>query len=777
MLFKNVFRTLKKRIFQIVLLGFIITLSAFIYVSMSYSIGAIKTPTESFFESYNQEDFNITILNQITEEEHILIGNAYLSTYLLRDLYSVDQEAFEVIMNHRMTQFEQEFSFTKLEPRLYKDVYFKEGDLQHTIRILKDAKEINISYITKGTKPIESNQIALTEVYAKHNHYQIGDTIKLNQSEFVITGFVLFPDYSLAVFGEDFIINNKTRSMGLLSNQGFDHIEGLFGIEISGVFTEEMSNKDLFKNHNQPFVLNILLTENTIRSGAIYEELKSGQAMGLLMGLIISSMAVMIVAILVSKILNEQRGAIGILKALGYKNKEIAIPYLIFIIIISIPGLIFGYFLGFFISGPLKDLYMTLYLLPDGIITHTPLVFLTSIILPLIILLGLGYIVIYKLLAIHPIKLMNPSIQKPKKISKLFNIPLKKMSLIQRLKHAYILRNPVRFMVFMTGVFTSVFMILLSLSMIGIFDQIQKDYYDSHDVNYIGYCDIVTLCQEESIEFDKVIEIPFVLLEDKSVTLIGLDRNNKFHPLFQKKIEITHLLDEPGIIITRSIAMEKRFKVGDYVTVSYGNLSLELKVLGIQDEYGSNKIYVNREAISLGLTEGLSTDFYNVVYTKDLPNATYLQVIDINDLLLQTKELSQMGNIMSYVLILVSMSIGIVVMILITVLSIEANYYDISLFKVIGYNDHEIEKVFINSYLIYAVIIFCVTIPITYLFFEIIMWYLATLYGMIFPMTLTIMKLIIGLILTLLLFYISVPLAKKKLNQLSLNEALKIYQN
>jgi putative ABC transport system permease protein len=777
MLLKNVFRTFKKRILQIFLLGIMMTLSAFIYVTMSYSIGAIKSPTEDYFRDYHQEDFNVTLLNQITAEEHLLIDPALSSIFLLKDLYAFDEVAFDTVMNHRISSFELEFPKTELEPRIYKDVYFGDGLLQHTIRILKDSKEINLSYITSGRKPIESNEIALTEVYANHHQYQIGDQIEINQIEYTITGYVLFPDYSLAMIGTEFIINNHTRSLGLLSDQGFNQLDGLFGIELSGVFTEEVNTTGFFDHHQQPFVLNVLLTENTIRSGAIYEELKGSQAMGMMMGLIIAVIAVMIVAMMVSKILSEQRGAIGILKALGYHHHEIAIPYLLLILIISIPGLFLGYFLGYICAEPLKDLFMTIYLLPDGIVSHTPFVFASSIIFPLMILLGLGYFVIYRLLSIHPIQLMNPSIQKPKKSIKIMGLSLKKIGLMTRLKHAYMMRNPVRLMVFTMGVFTSVFLILLSLSFVGIFDYIQDEYYDSHEVNYIGYCDSMTLCQDETVDFDRVIEIPFVQLEDKSVTLVGLDSNNQFHPLFQKSREITHLLDQSGIIITRAIAMEKRYQVGDVVTISYGHLSLDLVILGIQEEFGSSKIYVNRQAISLGLTEGLSADYYNAVYTKDIPTASYVQVIDIQDLLMQTKALSQMGNVMSYVLIVVSMIIGIVVMILITVLSIESNYYDISLFKVIGYNEKEIEKVFIKGYLFYAIIIFILSIPMTYLSFEIIKWYLATLYGMIFPMTLTILKTLIGFILTLSLFYLSVPIAKKKLNILTLNDALKIYQS
>ena len=59
MLFKNVYRTLKKQYMQLLLLGVIITLSSFIYTAMDYGVGGIKAPAEEYFEVANQEDFAI----------------------------------------------------------------------------------------------------------------------------------------------------------------------------------------------------------------------------------------------------------------------------------------------------------------------------------------------------------------------------------------------------------------------------------------------------------------------------------------------------------------------------------------------------------------------------------------------------------------------------------------------------------------------------------------------------------------------------------------------
>ena len=77
-----------------------------------------------------------------------------------------------------------------------------------------------------------------------------------------------------------------------------------------------------------------------MRSGAIYGEIDGGKAMSLGISIMIASIAILIVGIMVSKVLHSQRGPIGILKSMGYKNSEITVPYIFFIMIMSFPTLI-----------------------------------------------------------------------------------------------------------------------------------------------------------------------------------------------------------------------------------------------------------------------------------------------------------------------------------------------------------------------------------------------------------------------------------------------------
>ena len=778
MLFKNVIRDFKKRFVQVILLGIIVVLSSFVYVVIAYSVGALKGPTEEYFEEYRQEEFNVTINNQILEHEYDLITYQGLeSINTLSDLYHQSQNDFDALIDNRIDDFYNSYDSVILEARLYKDLVVNTSETQHTFRFLKDASNINLSYISEGRKPTEINEIALTEYYALAHGISIGDSITLEDVSYQVVGFVFFPDYSLIIFGNEFIINNKTRTLALLSDQGFREINSNLEVVLAGLFAKEVNKSQYIRSIDIDYVLNISLTENTMRSGAIYEELAGGEAMGVMIALIIAIMAVFVVALMISRILNDHKGAIGILKALGYHNYEVTLPYLLFILMLSLPGLIIGYYLGFILAEPLKDIYVGIYILPDAPVLQNIHVFIVSFVLPLFVLLGLGYLVVSLILRKHPIELMNPTVVKNKPSKFKINLPfIKNAKLITRLKHAYIMRNLIRFSLFLIGVFTAVFLILMSLSMIDIFDKTINQHYNQIDVNYIGYCDLYSGCNQEDVTHDRVIELPNVMAGEKNVVVIGLDADNLFHPLFENGENITSKLNEEGVIITKGMALTTGLKVNDEVVLSYGNEEIKLEVLAIQDEYITDKMYVNRQTLSKYLTKGFISNYYNAVYSEAELSGDYLYVLNIDDLIEQSKDLANLGNAMSYVLIVSSVFIGVIVMMLISSLSLEAYFYDISLFKVIGYTDKEIQKVFINSYQFYTVVVFLISIPVSMVSFELITWYLSSQFGMIFPMTLRLMDYVVAFVLTMGIFYIAVPIAKHKLNKQTLQESLKIYQ-
>lgn len=792
MLFKNVFRTLKKQYVQLVLLGVIIILSSFIYTTMEYAIGGVMEPTETYFEESNQEDFAISMLDIILEEDvTYIMNNCPVVTALspesfpltVSGLKNIDSDCYYDILAKRVITITDTYGDIDLEIRESKDVYFSNNDDSYRFRFLKETTTINTSYFVLGNAPANNNELAVAETFAKFNDLEIGDQFTIKGKEYTISGYVLFPDYNLPMFGSDFILDNKTQTVALLNDDEFEMMEENVTFEIAGVFENGYTNKsfetnviDTFRdNDDLDFISNIVLTENNIRSGAIYAELSGGRAYGIMISLLISSIALMIVGIMVSRVLHAQRGPIGILKSMGYTNNQITFPYILFIFFLSLPTILIGYYLGLVAASPFKDVFMSFYLLPSNPIEQSVGTILVAIIVPLFFILGLSFFIIKRLLNQKPVTLLNPEVTSSSNfVTRYIGKYLKKLKITAKLKHLLLYRNIVKFAVFLIGMFYAAFLILFSFSMNGMFDRMLYDYYENTNHEYIAYCDYTGPC-EISGSMEKVIELPSVLLDDEDTVLVGIETDSTLHPLISEKgKEITTELTG-GIIITESLHILKGFKIGDVLTLEVGDKTEELEVVAITYEYGGNKAYMSINNLSSILTD--TEDYYNAVYSETLlDKEDYMVVISIQDIIDQASEMQGFFTIFITGMVIASIIIGAIIIYILTVMTIEDNFYNISLFKVMGYNQKEINKIVLGGYSLYGVIIFIICIPIAILSFYIMEIYLGQYYNMLMPFKFVWWHAPLSIVIYLILFYVGAFVARRKLEKVSLQEAMKMYQ-
>ncbi|MCK5762118.1 MAG: hypothetical protein KAH16_04385 [Candidatus Izimaplasma sp.] len=128
------------------------------------------------------------------------------------------------------------------------------------------------------------------------------------------------------------------------------------------------------------------------------------------------------------------------------------------------------------------------------------------------------------------------------------------------------------------------------------------------------------------------------------------------------------------------------------------------------------------------------------------------------------------------IMITVSFVIGAIVVYILTVMTIEDNFYNISLFKVIGYNNKEIDKVILGGYLVYGISIFLITIPLALLALMGFTILFAQYYDLVFPFEFKIWHTFVSVGMFIVIFNIGAFAAKRKLNVISLQEAMKMYQ-
>ena len=316
MLLKNVIKTLRKKWMQLVAIGFIIILSSATYTMMFYGLSGIEEPTEAYLSDYNQEDFAVEMLNRVTLEEAAYpIAAALLARgfYSLSDIKKVEPSTFYKLMENRIAEFEASYRDVSLELREYKNTSYTYQGQSHKALLVKDGETINLSYMEEGRKPSADNEVAVTKVYADKNDLTIGDALLIKNKSYRVTGFVLFPDYTLPMFDETFNLDTGLQTLLLMSDKEYENFDDKESFRLAGMNLSEESIDTTYDKEELPFVSQIADTQTSMRSGAIYDELTQGKVMALGLSIFIAAIAVIIVSILIYNLLHAERGQIGIL--------------------------------------------------------------------------------------------------------------------------------------------------------------------------------------------------------------------------------------------------------------------------------------------------------------------------------------------------------------------------------------------------------------------------------------------------------------------------------
>jgi putative ABC transport system permease protein len=774
---KHVIRTFKTQWLKLILVGLMIILSSFIYMVVGAAVNAIHEGAEPFLNRTNQEDFMIELTPYVTESELQQFSDSCLfDSIFLETIYETDQSCYDLIVQSRFNQINEALDGVSLEIRQYKETHFTFNNERHKIRILKDASSINLSEIDEGRFPTEPNEIALTRNYVKNQGLTLGDEITILNQTYTIVGYVLFPDYNLPIIEHMLMFDSVFQTLGLLSSDAFNTFERPIHSYISGVFTEDNGDLDaqiIALKTEYAFLTTMILTENNVRSGAIYAELEGGQATGLFLSGFIALIGIFIITIMISKTIEKERGAIGVFKALGLKTSEMLKPYLVFIAIYTLVFLCIGFILGYLVSPVFRDLYLEFYLLPSVEPAFSWTDFFIAILVPFVIIFSLGTYRLLKIMGEGSIQLLSPKIYIPKKVRfKHIRRIISKLNIRVRLQISLMLRQFSKVVTYTIAVFFAIFLIFLSLSMVDVFNLSINSYYDQTEFKSIGYCQDYQTCDASS--HDKVIEMA-ANISGNQVTVIGIELSNQTHPLFdQRSNDITNKLSE-GIIISKSYQDMYGVKLGDLLIIQVADKSLEREVVAVSNILLGAYVFIQREDLAENIFD--DSDYFNALYSVDkLNDDDYPLVIHVEDILTQIGYTNDLMEAMFFIMFIVAVLIAVIVIYLLTSLSIEDQTYEISLFSVLGYTKKEITQILLSGYFKLNVVIFIIAIPYTILvnyLFKIIM---IDLFDYYMPLTLKPLHILMAGGVSLAVFMVSSLHAKSKIEKRSLQESLKIYQ-
>lgn len=780
MLFKNVIRALRQKWMQLAAIGVIVTMASLTYTMMFYGISGIAEPTQTYLDQYVQEDFSVEMLGVLTDEEaqYPLLASAVgQRLFTLSDIKRVEPATFTRLVDGRIKKFEDLYPETSLELRQLKLVEFERDGRAHSLLAAKDAERINLSFMEAGTKPVGDDEIALNQTYAEKNGYVIGDYFELLGRRYRITGFVLFPDYTLTSFDNSLTFDSGLQGLALLSDYSYSSLDADETFRLSGISEGQRKIETAFDSSELPFVTQIIPTSTNFRSGAIHQELTQGRTMSLGLSIFIAAIAVVIVSIMMSDLLYAERGQIGILKALGALRSEIAWPYFLSVVAMAFVMLVLGYVLGVYSAEPLKRMYLDFYLLPQEQIVQTPTVFVTAVFVPLLFFGLFSAVVILRILGEGPLELLKPKESDTVNLlSRFVGRLLGRARAKTKFRLLHAVGSTGSFLVFFVGIMFSTLLILYALMMSGMVEKMTVGSLDAVEYRYQAYLDPTKRAPDPGPVDERFLQFGYAYVGEKVVTLHGLEPDNALYNLHDVQgVNITGKIRDAAVV-TKSLSLKLGVESGDTLDVKVNDKHHQFVVAGVSDEYSSDAIYVNIETLSRIVSDGRSDRLYSGIYSTQRPSAEFYKVVMSKQALIeQSRAMATYTSFMINVMIGSAGVIAASILFALTSFSVERNYYSISLLKVLGYSRREVNSMVLDSYLVYSLVSYAISVPITIAALDALTHMFLQEYNLVLPLALEPLDLLWGLVAVVAIFLVGTIVSRRKIARIPLQEVLKAY--
>ncbi|MEG0799104.1 MAG: FtsX-like permease family protein [Bacilli bacterium] len=425
--------------------------------------------------------------------------------------------------------------------------------------------------------------------------------------------------------------------------------------------------------------------------------------------------AVLVCLNTLTRLIEEERAEIGILKCNGFNNFRIMLPYIIYVLLASFLGVTVGLTIGYHIIPKIiYGVFLSRYFVPKliTVVNPIPISLITTVTFSIMTILVV--VILYICLREKAASLLRP--KAPPSGKKVF---LERISFIwKRLNFTWkvTIRNIFRYKkrVFMTilGVAGCTALLLTGFGLNDSINNISEHQFN----NIIKYDEVIVLSKNT----DKLSASQEKLFKDNNITKTSLVYQEAFTYSFNSKSDDVYLvvpktdiknhvylksiiskkevsIPKRGAIITKQLADNLDIKKGSNLSIRDSNNNLYIiYVEDIVENYVSHYIY-------------MSSDYYNQVFNKDIKyNSVFASasgkidekvklsdydIMTINytkDILSSFDGFVKGLNKIIYFIIIAASLLAFTVLYNLTIINISERQREIATLKVLGFSDREI---------------------------------------------------------------------------------------
>ena len=414
---------------QVMAVSVVVACGVTLFITMNGTLISIKETRSVYYERYKMADIWAPVsrapmhkIEQLKNIEGVISAVGRISSAALIDMPSVSEPVRAKVV-----------SLPRADEVAINDLYLKLG---------------------KMPNPQAANEIVVSDDYAEVHGLTIGDEIKVTlygvKRRLKIIGMALSPEFVYSIPPGEMMPNPARFAIlwmpyNVLAN-AYD-LDGAFNeavLKISSGVNKVAVLKAIDDTLEPYGSMGAYLRDKHISDEFISSELKQLEVIGSLIPYIFLGVAAFLLNIVITRIMEQERKQIGLMKAFGYRRFEIAFHYLAMAGVIVAIGVVIGWFGGARMGRGMANLYMDFYKFPLLIFEPGYMLYLKATLVA-VGAAGLGTIfALRKMLILLPAVAMSPPMPTDYSGLKFLTAKAKWMDQGLRIMLRHILRWPMR---------------------------------------------------------------------------------------------------------------------------------------------------------------------------------------------------------------------------------------------------------------------------------------------------------------------------------------------
>lgn len=669
------------------------------------------------------------------------------------------------IHDDKINEIEDKYNLT-----FEKEYFVNISEDDYNVRVFKANKKIDLYEIIDGKDVSENDEIVISKGYAQNENVKIGDKVEIKGKKYTVTGYFLRPDYLYMLENMDDTYKNITSFfLAYMTDEAYDELQAN-SCQYKVVYGKAGKETEFRKDINEEYKINSYTSkENNTRITMVDDQATMFIVMAFVFLVTIPLITVALISIIIGRKVKNEQKMIGTLTALGYKKGQLVRHYAV---LSMIPGIIGGLLVSVItkiLQQPYGEISLADYEPMPVKFTLPVYIAVLGVIVPTLFYVMAAVRKVNKLLKKDTVVLLNGNADGDIKTRKVMVNSTGKV----RRKFAVrsILGNPGRSFVVFLGAMLGSLIITVAFMFI---DSIQN-VVDSGSESMGTFKYQYVLNTFETEELDGADELVMGSFEyDGSVfTLLGADDDVKFLNIETKDGKKAELSD--GYYVSNVMAYAYNIKAGD--TFKFKNKitmqEYSVKIKGIISNDSQKLLVGGSDSIRemLGWEKGT---YNGILSDKKLELGDKVsKTVTKNDIKEQMNTILDEMGVIIYALAVIGAIICVASLYVSVNMLITENRHNISMLKVLGLKDKEINRMILNVNHCIIPVATLIGILLGYLCMIIVFKVYSGIEGVMYTAVISPKSIILTVVIVFACYFVSLFIIRRKAGNVDMVESLK----